>query len=325
MAARIAYVSEESGRPEVPIHNVSGPPRRFASRAAAATSRSGVVTGRSCFSSVPRPPSKRLGPSSGPWRGDSRARRSTPDVPPIGSGHWGHPIRFVSRRQARLLPAARRRPAASRYRSHSGLARAGQIRGSGAGDWRLGTPTRASLISIPRSRPVSQPRAPEAGIVGRMLTRRTALLTPLWLLALKAEAADGRMTLGMHQNTSSAAGYRKSLEGWARAGIRHVELTSNLVDDFLKTDSLDAARRVLTDNGLTRGVRLLRRDRSVGAQSETRRRARGPEEAVRDVRRAGADADLTRRPRPPRSSPPMTTRRAPATCTTPARWSNSST
>ena len=27
--------------------------------------------------------------------------------------------------------------------------------------------------------------------------------------------------------------------------------TSNLVDDFLKTDSLDAARRVLTDNGIT--------------------------------------------------------------------------
>jgi sugar phosphate isomerase/epimerase len=84
-----------------------------------------------------------------------------------------------------------------------------------------------------------------------MLTRRAALLTPLWLAALKAEAAGGKMTLGMHQNTSSAAGYRKSLEGWARAGIKHVELTSNLLDDFLKTDSLDAARRVLTDNGLT--------------------------------------------------------------------------
>jgi 2-keto-myo-inositol isomerase len=84
-----------------------------------------------------------------------------------------------------------------------------------------------------------------------MLTRRTALLTPLWLLAPQVEAADGRMTLGMHQNTSSGAGYRKSLEGWARAGIKHVELTSNLVDDFLKTDSLAAARRVLTDNGLT--------------------------------------------------------------------------
>jgi 2-keto-myo-inositol isomerase len=84
-----------------------------------------------------------------------------------------------------------------------------------------------------------------------MLTRRTALLTPLWLLVPKAEGADGKMTLGMHQNTSSAAGYRKSLEGWARAGIKHVELTFNLLDDFLRTDSLDAARRVITDNGLT--------------------------------------------------------------------------
>jgi sugar phosphate isomerase/epimerase len=84
-----------------------------------------------------------------------------------------------------------------------------------------------------------------------MLTRRAALLTPLGLLALEGEAADARMTLGMHQNTSSAAGYRKSLEGWARAGIKHVELTANLLDDFLKTDSLEAARRVLTDNGLT--------------------------------------------------------------------------
>jgi sugar phosphate isomerase/epimerase len=59
------------------------------------------------------------------------------------------------------------------------------------------------------------------------------------------------MTLAMHQNTSTGAGYRGSLEGWARAGIRYVELTAGLVDGFLETDSLPAARRVLTDNGLT--------------------------------------------------------------------------
>ena len=59
------------------------------------------------------------------------------------------------------------------------------------------------------------------------------------------------MTLAMHQNTSAGAGYRGSLEGWARAGIRHVELNAGLVDGFLETDSLTAARRVLTDNGLT--------------------------------------------------------------------------
>ena len=64
-------------------------------------------------------------------------------------------------------------------------------------------------------------------------------------------AAAGKMTLAMHQNTSAGAGYRKSLEGWARAGIKNVEITNGLLDDFLKTDTLDAARRVLTDNGLT--------------------------------------------------------------------------
>ena len=46
------------------------------------------------------------------------------------------------------------------------------------------------------------------------------------------------MTLAIHQNTSSAAGFRGSLEGWSRAGIKHVELTNTLLDEFLKTDSL---------------------------------------------------------------------------------------
>ena len=67
----------------------------------------------------------------------------------------------------------------------------------------------------------------------------------------RAFAATGKMTLAIHQNTSAGAGYRKSLEGWARAGIKNVEITAALLDDFLKTDTLDAARRVLTDNGLT--------------------------------------------------------------------------
>ena len=40
-------------------------------------------------------------------------------------------------------------------------------------------------------------------------------------------------------------------QGWARAGIKNVELTNNLLDEFLKSDSLPAAKRVLTDLGLT--------------------------------------------------------------------------
>lgn len=85
-----------------------------------------------------------------------------------------------------------------------------------------------------------------------MLSRRTLLLTPVAALAARGLAAQsGRMTLAIHQNTSSGAGYRGSLEGWARAGVSHVELTAALLDEFLKTDSLAAARRVLTDLGLT--------------------------------------------------------------------------
>ena len=85
-----------------------------------------------------------------------------------------------------------------------------------------------------------------------MLTRRAALLSPLALAAARTVSfAQGGMTLAMHQNTSAGAGYRGSLEGWARAGIRHVELNAGLVDQFLETDTMAAARRVLTDNGLT--------------------------------------------------------------------------
>jgi sugar phosphate isomerase/epimerase len=85
-----------------------------------------------------------------------------------------------------------------------------------------------------------------------MLTRRTMLLAPLAAAAARrAAAAPAKMTLAIHQNTSEGAGYRKSLEGWARAGIKYVELTPGALDEFLKSDALPAARRVLGDLGLT--------------------------------------------------------------------------
>lgn len=81
-----------------------------------------------------------------------------------------------------------------------------------------------------------------------MLPRRAILQSPL---ALAAHAAMPKLTLSMHQYTSAGAGYQKSLEGWAKAGIKYVEPVSNLLDDFLKKDSIAAARRVLDDNGLS--------------------------------------------------------------------------
>ena len=75
-----------------------------------------------------------------------------------------------------------------------------------------------------------------------MLPRRTVLQAPLVLAAERAGAATPKMTLSMHQFTSARAGYRKSLEGWAQAGIRDVEPSAGLLDDYLKTDTLAAAK-----------------------------------------------------------------------------------
>src|SRR6202162_6466297 len=85
------------------------------------------------------------------------------------------------------------------------------------------------------------------------LSRREMVLAPVALAATSAvttAASEMKMTLAMHQNTSNGAGYRKSLEGWARAGIKDVEITNILLDEFLKTDDLAAAKRVITDLGL---------------------------------------------------------------------------
>jgi len=90
----------------------------------------------------------------------------------------------------------------------------------------------------------------EARQEAAMVSRRTMLLAPLTPLAISV-VRGSHMTLSVHQNTSAAAGYRKSLEGWGKAGIKNVEITAQLLDDFLKSDSLAAARRVLTDLGLT--------------------------------------------------------------------------
>ena len=88
-----------------------------------------------------------------------------------------------------------------------------------------------------------------------MLTRRGFLWAPLALSLARTvhaqSAADGQMLLSMHQNTSRAAGFRGSLEGWARAGIKYVELNLPLLSEFLEADTLPAAGRVLTDLGLT--------------------------------------------------------------------------
>jgi sugar phosphate isomerase/epimerase len=89
-----------------------------------------------------------------------------------------------------------------------------------------------------------------------MLTRRAILAAPLVVAAAAATrgataASRGKMQLCMHTNTSNTIGYRRAMEGWAKAGIKYVELNGPYVDEFLKTESIATARKVLDDNGLT--------------------------------------------------------------------------
>jgi 2-keto-myo-inositol isomerase len=79
------------------------------------------------------------------------------------------------------------------------------------------------------------------------MTRRTVLLAPA---APLAAAGPSGMTLCMHQTTSAAAGYRRSLEGYARAGIRLVEVILPQLEEFLRTETMVTARRLLSDLGL---------------------------------------------------------------------------
>jgi 2-keto-myo-inositol isomerase len=88
-----------------------------------------------------------------------------------------------------------------------------------------------------------------------MISRRELLVSTLAAsvanVALAQPRSSRTMTLSIHQNTSRAAGYRKSLEGWAKAGIKFVEITDVMLDEFLKADTVAAAKRVLADLGLT--------------------------------------------------------------------------
>ncbi len=91
-----------------------------------------------------------------------------------------------------------------------------------------------------------------------MLTRRSFVLASLAaplagsVRSAHAQTAPaGKMLLSIHQNTSRAAGFRGSLEGWARAGIEYVELNDRMLDGFLQDDTLAGARSLLSDLGLT--------------------------------------------------------------------------
>lgn len=71
------------------------------------------------------------------------------------------------------------------------------------------------------------------------------------LSAQSSSIPAGKMVVSIHQQTSQAAGFKGSLEGWAKAGIKYVEITATSLDQFLRNETIATAKRVFTDNGLT--------------------------------------------------------------------------
>jgi 2-keto-myo-inositol isomerase len=84
-----------------------------------------------------------------------------------------------------------------------------------------------------------------------MLARRQLLLSVLASATPMPAFSSSSLNLCIHQTTSLAAGYRKSLEGYARAGIKFVEIIPAHLEPFLKSDGMPAARRLIADLGLT--------------------------------------------------------------------------
>lgn len=79
-----------------------------------------------------------------------------------------------------------------------------------------------------------------------MITRRTLLHSSALALASPAS----RWPLCIHQTTSAGSSFRQSLEGYAKAGIRHVEIIPQLLDPSAEKEGLPAAKRLLDDLGM---------------------------------------------------------------------------
>lgn len=82
-----------------------------------------------------------------------------------------------------------------------------------------------------------------------MLTRRDVIAAGA--ASPVAAAPTATMHLCMHQTTSAGSTFRASLEGYARAGIRYVEIVPPLIDEFLRKETAGVAKRVIADLGLT--------------------------------------------------------------------------
>ncbi len=64
------------------------------------------------------------------------------------------------------------------------------------------------------------------------------------------KAAPGGLFLCLHEATSAGFDFRAAMEGYARAGVRAVEVTLPKLEEFVARESTATARRLLEDLGL---------------------------------------------------------------------------
>lgn len=68
--------------------------------------------------------------------------------------------------------------------------------------------------------------------------------------AATALAAKPGYALCMHQTTTVGAGFRKSLEGYAKAGVGFAEIIPAHYDEFVSKEGVGAAKRLMADLGI---------------------------------------------------------------------------
>ena len=119
-----------------------------------------------------------------------------------------------------------------------------------------------------------------------MISRTYVLSAPLAEVAAgaasRAVAATGNMALCMHQGTSRGAGYRKSLEGWAKAGSRTLNCRIAFSTTSSRQTTCRPRDRVFKDLGLPRfRARLF--SRCLDSRPCADRVARNVEKTLRSV------------------------------------------
>ena len=83
-----------------------------------------------------------------------------------------------------------------------------------------------------------------------MTFERREFLALAALPALAQSAKAGGLLVCMHETTSAGFDFRTAMEGYAKAGIRAVEVTLPKLQEFAAKESTAAAQRLLEDLGL---------------------------------------------------------------------------